>query len=325
MHTMSDDASSEEATWDLVSAYRRMAQFRWFEEGVGLAVREGVAHGEMHLAIGQEAIAVGLEPWLRRGDAVVSTHRPHLHALMSGVDPVVLLAELFGRTPGLSGGKGGHMHLFDPSHDFMCTGIVGASVPLALGYALARKGKPAAPIAVAVLGDGGANHGTFSECLNMAALWSLPVLFLIEDNGYAISVGRATSTAGDVAERGKAYGVAGWKCDGTRVDDVYAAAGAAVACVRAGAPALLVATATRFRGHYEGDLDLYRNDREKSEIRAGSDPLTLLRARLLEKGTTTEEIDAVELAVADEVSSWIRAARAMPEPHPDAALRGVFV
>lgn len=305
--------------------YERMAEFRTFEELVGEGVRDSLIHGEMHLAIGQEAVAAGLEPHLAPGDAVVSTHRAHLHALIAGVDPVPLLGEIFERDGGLCGGKGGHMHLFDPSRDFMCTGIVGASAPLALGYALQRKRLAAGSLSVAAMGDGAVNHGTFAESLNLAALWKLPVLFLIEDNGYAISVQRTSSTAGDPARRGDAYGIPTWRCDGTDPQAVSAVAGEAVARIRQGAgPSILIATVYRFRGHYEGDLDHYRSDEERDRMRAERDPLIIWRARLLASGVGAADLDDAAQAARGRVAEWVAQAQAMPWPDPAAAREGVF-
>jgi TPP-dependent pyruvate/acetoin dehydrogenase alpha subunit len=306
--------------------YERMIEFRSFEELVGLAVREGLIHGEMHLAIGQEAIAAGIEPHLRPDDAIVSTHRPHLHALIAGVDPISLLGEIFERAEGLCGGKGGHMHLFDPERDFMCTGVVGASAPLALGYALHHKRQRPGAVAVAVLGDGAVNHGTFSESLNMAALWALPALFLIEDNGYAISVARTTSTSGEMSRRGDPFGIPTWTCDGTDPVDVSAKAGEALAHIRSGeGPSILVAVAHRFRGHYEGDLDHYRSDAEREEMQTLHDPLSRWKARLVGTGIREDELDALAEGAHRRVSDWVEHARSMRWPEPEEALTGVFV
>jgi TPP-dependent pyruvate/acetoin dehydrogenase alpha subunit len=310
---------------DALGMYRRMIEFRAFEELVGEGVRDGLIHGEIHLAIGQEAVAAGLEPYLRAGDAMVSTHRPHLHALIAGVDPVRLLGEIFERADGLCGGKGGHMHLFDAERSFMCTGIVGASALLALGYALHRKREMPQAMSVAVLGDGAVNHGTFSESLNIAALWALPVLFLIEDNGYAISVRRSASTAGEVRRRGEAYGIPAWACDGTDPEAVWAAAGPAVARIRAGeGPAILVALVHRFRGHYEGDLDHYRTEAEREQMRAEHDPLARWRQRLSASGASGADLDSMAESGQQRVREWVAHARAMPWPEPADALAGVF-
>jgi TPP-dependent pyruvate/acetoin dehydrogenase alpha subunit len=308
------------------SSYLRLVEFRTFEEEVGQGVRREEIHGEMHLAIGQEAIAVGVEPWLRPEDAVVSTHRPHLHALIAGVPPVPLLGELFERADGLNGGKGGHMHLFDPDHRFMCSGIVGASPPLALGYAYERKRNSPGNIVLAVLGDGAVNHGTFAESLNMAALWSLPIVFLVEDNGYAISVARTSAAAGELQRRGEPLGVPGFAADGVDTKAVFDAAGRAFEHVRQGrGPAILVATARRFRGHYEGDLDHYRTQAEKDANLEGFDPLQRLRAQIEASGEPLAALDAEAEVARQRVRGWVEEARAMPWPDVSTAHEGVFV
>ena len=309
---------------DYVSSYRRLLQFRRFEEIVGDGVRSGAIHGEMHLAIGHEAIAVGIEPLVRRGDAIISTHRPHLHALVAGVDPCVLLAELYERDGGLSGGKGGHMHLFDPDHDFMCTGIVGASAPLALGYAYERMLRESDEIAICIIGDGAANHGTFAESLNMAALYDIPMLFIVEDNGYAISVARSSSSAGEIHRRGESHGIPGWRCDGRRVQEVRSVAQEAFAHVRNGrGPAILVAECERFRGHYEGDIDHYRSSAEKDSF-PDRDPILLAEKAMSEAGMSKEEMDSIEKQVTAEISGWLEDALRNPFPDPLQALNGVF-
>ena len=310
---------------DYVSSYRRLLQFRKFEEIVGDGVRSGAIHGEMHLAIGHEAIAVGIEPLVRRGDAIISTHRPHLHALVAGVDPCVLLAELYERDGGLSGGKGGHMHLFDPDHNFMCTGIVGASAPLALGYAYERMLRESDEIAICVIGDGAANHGTFAESLNMAALYDLPVIFIVEDNGYAISVARSSSSAGEIHRRGESHGIPGWRCDGRRVHEVRSVAQDAFAHVRDGhGPAILVAECERFRGHYEGDIDHYRSSTEKESF-PERDPILLAGKVMAEAGISKGELENIESQVESEINAWLEEVLQKPLPDPAQALNGVFV
>lgn len=312
--------------YDSRRAFRRIVEFNEFEVCVGEGARSGEIHGEMHLAIGQEAIAAGLEPWLEERDAMISTHRPHLHALIAGVPPVELLAELFERDGGLNAGKGGHMHLFDPERRFMCSGIVGSASPIALGYAWERKHEDPGSIAVAVLGDGAVNQGTFAESLNMAALWSLPLLFLIEDNGYAISVARATASSGELHRCGEPFGIPGFKADGIDPESVFTAAQQAVGHVRSGeGPAILMATARRHRGHYEGDLDHYRTAAEKEENETRFHPVTRMKKVLESEGTVSSELDAEEQQIRAQVRSWVDEARSFPWPDPETAHQGVFV
>jgi acetoin:2,6-dichlorophenolindophenol oxidoreductase subunit alpha len=280
----------------------------------------------MHLAIGQEAIAAALEPLLRPDDAVVSTHRPHLHALAHGVDRVDLLAELLERD-GLCHGKGGHMHLFDPTRDFMCTGIVGASGPLAAGYAFAHARRGDGSVTVCVLGDGAMNQGAFFESANLAALWRLPVVFLCEDNGYGISVRKETAAAGALEARGDAFGIPGTVCDGTDPAATFDALEPAFARARRGeGPALVVASCYRYRGHYEGDLDHYRSaDEKESAMAPKRDPIARLRARLAAAGASGTELDRIETEAANEVQQWFASARARPFPNPESLREAVFV
>ena len=310
---------------DLFTAYRAMVVMRRFEAGVAEAVKTGEVHGEMHLGLGQEAIAVALAPLLRDGDAVVSTHRPHLHALAHGVDPVEMLAELLERD-GLCGGKGGHMHLFDPERAFMCSGIVGASAPIAAGYALARKRGGTGAIAVAVVGDGAMNQGAVLETLNLAAAWRLPLVFLCEDNGYAISVPRDASSAGDLVLRGAPFGIPGERCDGTDPEAVFETLAPAIRRARAGGgPSLVVASAYRFSGHYEGDADTYRPAEEKEHARsAGRDPLLRLRARLVADGHVVADLEAAEADAARTVDGWFAAARERPLPEVARVMEDVY-
>lgn len=307
---------------DLASRYETLVRYRTFEETIAAAVTSGEIHGEMHLGTGQEAIAVALGLHLRRGDAVVSTHRPHLHALALGVDPVLMLAEILERD-GLNHGKGGHMHLFDPA-GFMCTGIVGAAAPLALGYALKQALDGAGGVTVAVAGDGAMNQGAVFESMNLAAVRRLPVVFLCEDNAYSISVRKEESTAGELARRGEAFGIPGASCDGTDVAALDEVLAGAFEQARQGQPALVVAQAYRFRGHYEGDLDLYRPAGEKDEAARSRDPVTLLRDRAEESGVEPAVLDQAAARAARTVAGWFRAARQRPAAQPADARTGVY-
>jgi TPP-dependent pyruvate/acetoin dehydrogenase alpha subunit len=308
---------------DLARLYETLVTYRAFEETSAAAVTSGEIHGEMHLGIGQEAIAAALGLHLRPGDAVVSTHRPHLHALALGVDPVPMLAEILERD-GLNHGKGGHMHLFDPAARFMCTGIVGAGAPLALGYALQQALAATGNVTVAVTGDGAMNQGAVFESMNLAAVRRLPVVFLCEDNAYSISVPRSESTAGDLAERGAAFGIPGFACDGTDVTALDEVLRGAFARARQGQPCLVVARAYRFRGHYEGDLDLYRPAGEKEEAARSRDPVLILRDRAERSGVEPSALEQAAARAARTVGEWFRAAREYPAPRPDDARTGVY-
>jgi len=275
----------------LTDLYRTMLDMRHFEETCLEGVPTGEIHGELHTGIGQEAVAAGIAPWLEHRDALVSTHRNHLHGLAKGVAARKLLAEIFERETGLCKGRGGHMHPFDPESRGSATGIVGASLPIALGFAYASAMERAGAVAVGVTGDGGANSGAFHECLNMAAAWRLPFLILVENNQYAISVRYAdVSATASVAERAAAYGAWGRVVDGTDIEAVCETAGEAFSHVRGGGgPAILEATCYRFQGHYEGDHDSYRSRDERKRMRAEYDPLAIAERRIVERGLATEE------------------------------------
>ena len=309
---------------DLLELYEEMHRLRDFEEEVGRAVASGEIHGEMHLGIGYEAVGAVLRRHLRPGDAVVSTHRAHLHALAAGVDPVDLAAELLERD-GLNHGKGGHMHLFDPGARFMCTGIVGAGVPIASGYALEQSVRGQGALTVAVTGDGTMNQGSVFETMNLAAVLALPMVFLCEDNGYSISVRRADSTAGDLVHRGQPFGIPGYACDGTdllQTDEVLARAFELTRTT--GQPTLVVASVHRFRGHYEGDLDLYRPAAEKKEAALAKDPVRLLERQLVDAGTPRRKLEEAEQRASEAVARWFAAARQRPLPARESARKHVF-
>ncbi len=309
---------------DLLEAYEAMWRLRLFEEEVGRAVASGEIHGEMHLGIGHEAVGAALARHLRPGDAVVSTHRAHLHALAAGVDPVELATELLERD-GLNRGKGGHMHLFDPAARFMCTGIVGAGAPIGSGYALAQSLQDQGALTVAVMGDGTMNQGAVFETMNLAAVRSLPMVFLCEDNAYSISVRREDSTAGELRHRGEPFGIPGYACDGTDVDQIDEAMATAFEITRnKSRPTLVVASVYRFRGHYEGDLDLYRPAGEKKEAATAKDPVHRLRQRLLDDGTPPGQLAEAQNRASESVTRWFCSARQRPPPPRESAREHVF-
>ena len=309
-----------------VAIYEDMCRMREFERLVGKGVATGEIHGEMHLGIGQEIIAAVLRRYLQPVDAVISTHRPHLHGLANGVDPVAMLAEIFERD-GLNHGKGGHMHLFDPANRFMCTGIVGASAPLAAGYALKLRLEQSDGISVAVAGDGAVNQGAMAETMNLSVLRGLPMLFLVEDNGYGISVTTQKSTAGSPGKRAEAMGIPVREASGTSLEEVDAAIGESVRHVRTTRlPAMAIVRVYRFSGHYEGDADLYRDPAEKDlAMSPAQDPLLILRSRILAGGAVDEEtLVRAEEASQAQANAWRDHARAVDLPMPASALTGAF-
>ncbi len=308
--------------------FRAMVRMRAFEEVCLEGVETGEIHGELHVGIGQEAVSAGMVGWLRDDDVVVSTHRSHLHAIAKGVPLRPMLAEIFEKETGLCRGRGGHMHLFDPAHNFSCTGIVGSSLGVALGYAYAAWLEGRDSVAVGVTGDGGTGGGAFHECLNIAGAWRLPLVVLVENNRYAISVPiEGNSASATIAERAGAYGAWGRVVDGTDVEAVADAFGEAVAHARGGrGAALLEATCYRFRGHYEGDLDRYRSTEEKEAALRDSDPIPIARCRLLDAGAASNaELDEIEADARAEMAALLTDIRGDPQPDPTRALEYVFV
>jgi TPP-dependent pyruvate/acetoin dehydrogenase alpha subunit len=296
------------------------------QRGLAFDIGSGPVPGEMHLAAGQEPVAVGVCAHLRKDDTVVGTHRPHHFAIAKGVDLKAMTAEIFGKETGLGHGKGGHMHLFDPEHKFSCSGIIGASLPPACGAALAAKKWGRDQVAVAFFGEGAANQGAFHEALNLAALWRLPVLFVCEDNKYAISVEKSESTAVPWnADRAAAYGIPGVLVDHNDALAVYEAAGAAIARARRGeGPTLLEVRTDRYFGHFQGDPEVYRPKGEVEELRR-HDPIPALAAHLRRENLLD---DAAEREIGQRVAARVREAfefaRTSPYPKPEDALRHVF-
>jgi len=320
----------------LLSMYKTMYKIRTYEEALGSIYYEGKSPafdisagpipGELHLSSGQEATAVGVCTHLNPEDAVVSTHRAHHFAIAKGVSLKEMTAEIFGKATGLSSGKGGHMHLFDPNVNFSCSGIVGASFPQATGIGIAAKIQGKDYVAVAVGGDGAANQGTFHESLNLAALWKLPVIFVIEDNSWAISVEKDKSTSvGKNSERAKAYGIPGVYVDGANVIAVYEIAKEAVERARRGeGPSLIEVKVYRFRGHFEGDPQLYRTKEDLEEAKL-KDPLKNLEKQLIDRKIINEDkLKKTQDKIEMEIAEIIEFARQSPYPEPKAALENVF-
>jgi len=311
----------------LLQGYALMCRMRAFEEACLKGVPTREIHGELHTGIGQEAIAAGMARHLRQNDAVVSTHRNHLHALAKGVDPRALLAEIFERETGLCRGRGGHMHPFDPCTNFSATGIVGASLPIALGYAYAAAMEGTDDLAIGVTGDGGANHGTFHEVMNMACAWSLPLILLVENNGYGISV-RSDAVTAPVPHwrRAAAYGAYGIAADGTDLAAMDAAFADAADHVRSGkGPVILEATCHRFRGHYEGDADTYRPRADRKRMRDEGDPIALIGASLEQGGTRRDVLDALRSDADAEMAALLEQIRLDAQPESSGAHDYVFL
>lgn len=326
-------ALSKETTLDL---YRTMSKIRAVEDRLSVVYYEGklpafdiaagVIPGEMHLYTGQEAVATGVCAHLRREDWVSGTHRSHGHLIAKGVDLKKMLAEIFGRKTGLCHGYGGHMHLFDTELHFGCGGIVAAGLPQAVGAALAMKKLKEDRVAVAFLGEGAANAGAFHEALNLAAIWQLPLVVVIEDNLYAISVPKTISTAvKSNVKRGVAYDIPAVQVDGQDVLAVYEAADEAIARARRGeGPSLIEAACYRFRGHFEGDAEGYLSKGEKESWKE-KDPIVILGEKMKAKGwLTDEEAESIQAEMTGLVAEAETFARESPFPTPEEALENVF-
>lgn len=316
--------------------HRHMVRARVFEEMMqkvylegktpAFDIAAGPVPGEMHLAAGQEPVAAGMCAHLRPTDAVTATHRPHHVALAHGMDMKKLAAEIFGKVGGLGHGKGGHMHLFDAATNFGCSGIIAEGMPTAVGAALAFKKQGRDDVAVSFFGDGAANQGAFHESLNLAALWDLPVVFVCEDNAWAISVPKERSTAiADNSDRAASYGIPGVLIADNDVVAVYEAAGEAVARARrGGGPSLIEVKTDRLFGHFEGDPQVYRTPEEMQRLQA-RDAIHRFEGQLQTNGVMTgDAILAVWAAARAEVDEAIEFARTSPYPEPASALDHVF-
>jgi 2-oxoisovalerate dehydrogenase E1 component len=311
-----------------LALYREMLVIRWTEEAIARAHAEGRVHGACHTYVGEEAVAVGVSAHLRPDDTVLSTHRGHGHALAKGVAPRALMAELFGRVTGCSRGRGGSMHLFAPEVGLLGTsGIVGPSIVMATGAGYSYRLLGNDRVSVAFFGDGAVNNGAFHEGLNLAAIWSLPVLFVCENNLYATEVPFETVAGNpDVAARGVAYGLPSVRLDGNDVLAVHEAAGEAVRRARRGdGPTLLECLTYRTRAHSEGMRDAGYRTRDEVEAWKVRCPIARWRNRLLAAGgVAASDLDRIDQEVAALVKEAAEFAEASPWPDPATATRHVY-
>ena len=307
-------ASKEE----LLRFYREMLLIRRFEEKAGQLYGMGLIGGFCHLYIGQEAVVVGLEAVAEDGDRRVTTYRDHGHMLACGMDPKGVMAELTGRRDGYSKGKGGSMHMFSKEKDFYGGhGIVGANVPIGAGLAFADKYRGNDRVTFTYFGDGAANQGQVYETYNMAELWDLPVIFVIENNGYAMGTSMKRSTKSpSLWERGASYGIEGEEVDGMDVLAVRAAGAKAVAYCREGrGPYILEMRTYRYRGHSMSDPAKYRTRDEVQKMREERDPIEQVRRRLLEGDMAEEEeLKSVDKEIKGVINDAAEFAKESPEP-----------
>jgi len=310
----------------LKEALRRMYLIRRFEEMAEESYVRGLTHGTMHLSVGQEATAVGACMDLTNADYITSTHRGHGHCIGKGAEVKFMFAEFFGKEEGYCRGRGGSMHIADPSTGNLgANGIVGGGLPLATGAALAIKQRRGKDVAMCFFGDGAQNEGAFHEALNMAAVWKLPVVYVCENNQYGMSVSTARSTAvKDVATRAISYNMPGVTVDGNSIADVNEAIAAAVERARNGdGPSLIECKTYRTKGHSRSDRNRYRTKEEIEEWK-GKDPIPAFERDLEAHGiATTDEIAAIREAVEKEIQDGFNFASGGTNPTPDSLLRGV--
>lgn len=306
---------------ELKAYYHDMLLIRRFEEKAGQLYGMGLIGGFCHLYIGQEAVVVGLEATAKDGDSRITTYRDHGHMLACGMDPNGVMAELTGREDGYSKGKGGSMHMFSKDKRFYGGhGIVGANVPLGAGLAFADKYKGNDNVTFTYFGDGAANQGQVYETFNMAALWGLPCIFIIENNQYAMGTSQQRSTSSaEIWERGKAFGIPGEAVDGMDVLAVKAAGETAVAHCRAGkGPYILEIKTYRYRGHSMSDPAKYRTREEVQKMRDERDPIEAVRTMLLQgEHATEEDLKAIDKKIKDVVNDSAEFAKNSPEPALD--------
>lgn len=306
---------------------RTMLLIRAFEEKADELFGLGKVHGTMHLSIGQEAVAVGVCASLRPDDYVLSTHRGHGHCLAKGADPGRMMAEFLGKETGYCRGRGGSMHIADiQGGNLGANGIVAGGLPIATGVGLSIQMRHTDQVCVVFFGDGATTEGAFHESINLAAIWSLPVVFVCENNQYAMSfpVSRSMRVP-RIRDRGCAYGIPAEIVDGMDLLSVYRAAGGAVDRARAGkGPTLLECVTYRYKGHSKSDRQLYRT-REEVESWRLRDPITQLRSHLLEEGVITEDrFQELDADARGAIEKALRFAEESPEPDPAELLEGVY-
>jgi len=303
---------------ELLKLYEQMLLIRRFEEKAGQLYGLGLIGGFCHLYIGQEAVAVGLQSALQSGkDSVITGYRDHGHMLAYGIDPKVIMAELTGRDAGISKGKGGSMHMFSTEHGFYGGhGIVGAQVPLGAGLAFAHKYRGDGGVTLAYFGDGAANQGQVYETFNMASLWKLPIVFIIENNQYAMGTAvRRSSAETHFYRRGTAFRIPGMDVNGMDVLEVRQAAEVALEYVRAGnGPVLMELNTYRYRGHSMSDPAKYRSREEVKEVREKNDPIERAKAELIAMGQSEESLKQIDKSVRAVVAESADFAENSPEP-----------
>jgi len=314
---------------ELLDAYRTMRTIREFEDRLHVEFAKGDIPGFVHLYAGEEAAATGIMMHLTDKDRIASTHRGHGHCIAKGMDPKEMMAEIYGKVTGSCRGKGGSMHIADLSKGMLgANGILGAGAPLICGAALAAKHRKDGGVGISFFGDGASNQGTVLESMNLAAVWNLPAIFVVENNGYAESTSREYAVAVDsYVDRAAGFGIPGVTVDGTDFFAVYEAAGEIIKRAReGGGPALLECKMVRFHGHFEGDAQTYKAPGENEHNREHRDCLKMFAARVIEAGVISkaelEKIDKEALALIEEA---VTTAKAAPLPTSADLLTDVYV
>lgn len=313
---------------DLKEAYRRMCLIREFEDSVHDEFAAGNIPGFVHLYAGEEASAVGICMHLEDRDAIASTHRGHGHCIAKGCDARDMMAEIYGKKDGLCGGKGGSMHIADLSKGMLgANGIVGGGPPLICGAALTAKTLKTGGVAIAFLGDGASNQGTTLESYNLAKIWNLPAIFVVEDNRYAESTASAWSVAGSQVDRAKGFGMPGTEVDGHDFFAVWEVAREAIERARNGeGPSLIHVKLNRYYGHFEGDAITYKGDGEVDRVKADQDALKLFRQRVIETSLLESgELDEIEGSVKSYIGECVTSATSASQPTEADLLTDVYV
>lgn len=312
---------------ELLRAYRTMRAIREFEERLHMEFATGEIPGFVHLYAGEEASAVGVCMHLDDRDKIASTHRGHGHCIAKGCDISGMMNEIFGRKDGLCGGKGGSMHIADLSKGMLgANGIVGGGPPLICGAALSAKALGTGGVAVAFIGDGASNQGTTLESYNLAKIWNLPAIFVIEDNGYAESTPSSYAVAGSQATRAAGFGLPCQEVDGFDFFAMHDAAGTAIERARAGeGPSMIHVRFSRYFGHFEGDAMTYRGPGEVEKLRAERDCLQFFRRRVTEAALLEPAaLEETDRQVAADIETCVRGAKAGARPAEAELLTDVY-
>lgn len=313
----------------LLEAYRIMRTIREFEERLHIEFARGDIPGFVHLYAGEEACAAGIMMHLNDNDRIASTHRGHGHCIAKGVDVKEMMAEIYGKTTGACRGKGGSMHIANLSKGMLgANGILGAGAPLICGAALAAKRFGRGGIGVSFVGDGASNQGTFLESLNLAAVWDLPAIFVVENNGYAEATSVDWAVACDsYVDRATGFGLPGISVDGTDFFAVYEAAGEIIKRARSGGgPALLECKMVRFHGHFEGDAQTYRAKGELEDIRTNKDCIKIFKQRVHDSGIDLRsEFENIDNKAARLIEEAVVEAKSAPFPKADELQTHVYV